>query len=99
MHAPQAVTVDGSLQILVADTMNNRVQLFKDGVWTNTSFIINDERDSRPMDISVLDRQVGLGQYYYSAYVYVVLPAENLVSIYVSQEESSSTTTILPPPQ
>lgn len=94
---PQGVAVDGSGRVFVSDTRNNRVQIFSGGEY-DLGFLISTEDDSRPTSIAVVDRVVDPTLTHFGAYVFVVLPEENLVRKYISFEEYQRLNPGTPPP-
>jgi hypothetical protein len=90
---PQGAAVDGSGRTFVADTENNRVQIFSSGLdgeeggIYNFGFVIDGETPRRPVGISVLDRQLSPTQFYYAAYVYIVVPDDGMIYKFISAEE------------
>ncbi len=96
-HSPGGVAVDGSGRIFVGDTENNRIQVFLDGE-LDQLFVINEDGSSRPTAVAVLDRVVSPFVTHYAAYVYVVLPEENLVRKFISFEEFQELNPGTPPP-
>lgn len=97
-HRPLGVAVDGSGRVFVSDSMNNRVQVFAEGVHADVTFVVNPEGDSRPADISLVDRIISPSETYYGAYVFVVLPEENQVRKFMSYEEQLRLNPDAPPP-
>lgn len=97
LHKPQGVAVDGSGRVFVADSMNNRIQAFSEGLY-EISFIINAEASSVPGDIALVDKIISPSETYYAAYVFVVLPQEDLVRKFMSYEEQLRINPDAPPP-
>ncbi|PID78692.1 hypothetical protein CSB20_13945, partial [bacterium DOLZORAL124_64_63] len=97
MHKPQGVAVDGSGRVFVADSMNNRIQVFSEGLY-DISFIINSEAASVPGDMALVDKIISPSETYFAAYVFVVLPDENLVRKFMSYEEQLRINPDAPPP-
>ncbi|NCQ34454.1 hypothetical protein GW813_05105 [bacterium] len=85
--SPRDVTVDGSGRIFVADTGNDRVQVFlPDGLY-DLSF--GDAEDlPAPESLAVVDIRIGggTGDVDYAAYVYLVLPDIGQVRRFISSE-------------
>ncbi len=97
LHKPQGVAVDGSGRVFVSDSLNNRVQVFTEGLY-EISFIVNTDGESHPGDISLVDKIISPSETYYGAYVFVVLPEEGLVRKFMSYEEQLRINPDAPPP-
>jgi hypothetical protein len=81
---PQAVTVDGSGRIYVADTDNDRIQIFAaDGEYLK--LFGDSELTTRPTSLAVADKPKG--SQYYGGYVFVVLPDSACVRKFISSEQ------------
>ncbi len=96
---PRDVAVDGQGRIFVADTGNNRVQVFQaDGLW-DLSFG-DDESTPGPVSLDVVDVRIGSGatDVDYAAYVFMVLPAQNEVRKFISSEHYIYLNQEPPPP-
>lgn len=94
---PQGIDVDGSGRIFVADTGNNRIQVFIEGELEQL-FVINEEGISRPTAVAILDRVVSPFTTHFGAYIYVVLAEENLIRKFISFEEFQDLNPGTPPP-
>ncbi len=98
-HSPQDVAVDGLGRIFVADTGNNRVQVFlPDG---NPDLSFGDaEATPGPVSLDVIDVRIGssAGDIDYAAYVFMVLPAQNEVRKFISSEHYIYLNQEPPPP-
>ena len=97
--APQDVVVDGSGRIFVADTGNNRVQVFQpDGLF---ELAFGDEENTPgPVSLAVVDVRIGSGaeDVDYAAYVYMVLPGSGEVRKFISSEHYIFLNQEPPPP-
>ncbi len=94
---PRAVAIDGEGSIYVSDSGNSRVQIFVDGN-IDLSFVINDEANSIPSSLAVVDRIVSPSLTHFGAYIFVVVPDENLVRKYISFQEYQRLNPGTPPP-
>ena len=98
LHKPQGVAVAGNGWVFVADSMNNRIQAFNAGLY-EISFIIDPEVESRPGDIALLDKIITPPtDINFAAYIYMVLPAEDLVRVFISYDEQLRLNPNTPPP-
>ena len=87
-HTPTGLAVDGSGQIFVADTGNNRIQVFN----ANGDYVMlfgNPDTTPLPVSLGVIDYATGPGNYNYAAYVYVIMKDSNTVLKYISNEQSN----------
>jgi hypothetical protein len=97
-HLPSDVTVDGSGRIYVADTRNDRIQLFDDTgfyqVYYGTA-----ETTPAPVSVAVVDVRTGGGadEINHGAYMYLV--SGGLVRKYISGEHYNFLNAGLPPPE
>ncbi len=96
-HAPQDVAVDGQGRIFVADTGNNRVQVFLSDGTLDLSFG-DDEATPGPVSLDVIDVRTGTNAVDYAAYVFMVLPAQNEVRKFISSEHYIFLNKEPPPP-
>ncbi len=94
---PQGVAVDGVGRVFVTDTNNSRVQIFSEGLY-DFGFEIDQEQDFRPTSIAVVDKNVDPTLTHFGAYIFVVLPEDNVVRKYISFEEYQRLNPGTPPP-
>ena len=98
-NAPRDAAVDGLGRIFVADTGNDRVQIFdRQGVFSfgfGTS-----ERTPRPVSIDVVDVRIGGGatDYSYGAWLFLVTPDTGEVRRYISNGYYTELNRKPPPP-
>jgi hypothetical protein len=99
-HAPQGVAVDGSGRIFVADSGNDRIQIFSPRGYPDLLFG-NDETTPQPGYLTVIDFRYGGGpdDINYGAYVFVIYPALNEVRRYISSEQLDTNNQDPPPDQ
>ncbi len=97
--SPRDVAVDGRGRIFVADTGNNRVQVFQgDGLY---DLAFGDDEDTPgPASLAVVDVRIGSGaeDVDYAAYVFVVLPQLGEVRKFISSEHYIFLNQEPPPP-
>lgn len=79
-HANQGVGVDSGGQILVADTMNNRIQIF-DSTGNFQLFFPTDGSLNRPVCVAPVEKRTGTDTYP-SALVYILLADTGQVALY-----------------
>ena len=98
-NAPRAVATDGLGRIFVADTGNDRVQIFdRYGIY---SFGFGTtERTPRPVSIDVVDVRIGGGatDYSYGAWLFLVTPDTGEVRRYISNGYYTELNRKPPPP-
>ncbi|MFN2370377.1 MAG: hypothetical protein ABR506_04395 [Candidatus Krumholzibacteriia bacterium] len=88
-RAPQAVAVDGAGRIFVADTGNDRIQIFgADG--THDLTFGGAENSPGPTSIAVFDFRTGFDRTMHGALVYVVLPEQGRIRSFISSEYDES---------
>lgn len=87
-RAPVAVAVDGSGRIFVADTGNDRIQIFQPDRAHDLTF--GGDHAPSPVSIAVYDYRTGNNQAMYGALVYVVLPDEGRIRSFISSEYDES---------
>ncbi|MFH1842017.1 MAG: hypothetical protein ABIF77_02335 [bacterium] len=81
---PWAVTLDGSGRIFVADTGNDRIQIFDaDGEYIK--LFGNVDWTPRPTSLAVVDKPKG--STYFGGYVFVVVPDSQQVRKFISAEQ------------
>jgi hypothetical protein len=83
-HAPSAAAVDGSGRIFVTDTGNDRIQVFT-AEGDHVLEFGSAEKTPAPRSIGVIDQVTPRGVHF-GAFVFVHLPAENLVVRFISSE-------------
>lgn len=98
-HSPSFVAVDGSGQIFVSDTWNNRVQIFSAQGDLKDIFGSGDGLYPSPGSLGVVDVRVASGAdgVHYGAYVYLLVPLENQVRRFISPEHYSTVYGDIPP--
>ncbi len=96
---PRDVAVDGSGRIFVADTGNNRVQVFQPDGLLDLTFG-DDEQTPAPVSLDVVDVRIGGGaeDVDYAAYVFMVLPGSGEVRKFISSEHYIFLNQEPPPP-
>ena len=96
---PRDVAVDGIGRIFVADTGNNRIQVFTPDGTPDLQFG-NDELTPGPVSLDVVDVRIGGGleDVNYAAYVFVVIPGQNQVRKFISSEHYIHLNQVPPPP-
>ncbi|MFT5315401.1 MAG: hypothetical protein ACI9UK_001233, partial [Candidatus Krumholzibacteriia bacterium] len=80
MNAPRGVAVDGSGRIFVADTENDRIQVFLSDGDLDSQFGTSSDMDGLTA-IALYDftTSASTGDIFFAAFVYVVVPAENVL--------------------
>lgn len=96
-NAPTGMAVDGSGRIFVADTGNDRIQIFD----ADGNYLLqfgNPDLTPRPIGIGVIDKIIdpANNQVNYGAYVYVLLEGQTRVVKFISNEQANEEN--LPPP-
>ncbi len=92
---PQAVTVDGSGRIYVADTGNDRIQIFA----ANGDYLkLFGDSDLTPHPTSLAVADKPKGSQYFGGYVFVVLPDAACVRKFISSEQREHERHIEPQP-
>lgn len=92
---PGGVAVDGSGRIFVADTNNDRVQIFHPAGDHDMTF----GNPPRPVSIAVFDYAPGTNSAMYGAFVYVILPETGAIRSFISSEYKDSIAKPPPPPE
>jgi len=101
MHRPLDVAVDGSGRMFVADTENHRVQVYLAGGKIDTDLQFGSIEDMKSLSsIALYDfsTSASTGDVFFAAYVYVVVPEENVVRRFISSDYRDTLDEDLPPP-
>ncbi|MBK7703363.1 MAG: hypothetical protein IPI34_10955 [bacterium] len=94
---PTALASDGQGKIFVADTGNDRVQIFSDtGVYEMTFRDVSPTSD--PVAIGVVDVRIAGGGVNYGAYVFTLSGADGTVRRFISYDHYMSLNDEPPPP-
>ncbi|MDO9693107.1 MAG: hypothetical protein Q7W56_00090 [Candidatus Latescibacteria bacterium] len=95
--APTALASDGQGRIFVADTGNDRVQIFSDRGEFEMTFR-DTSRTSDPVAIGVVDVRIAGGGVNYGAYVFTLSGADGTVRRFISYDHYMSLNDEPPPP-
>jgi hypothetical protein len=87
---PRGMAVDGSGRIFVADTLNDRIQLFD----ADGNYLLqfgNPDLTPRPIGVALYDQIIdpANNQVHFGAYVYVLLENESRVVKFISNEQAN----------
>jgi hypothetical protein len=98
-HSPNDVAVDGSGRIFVADTNNDRVQIFQPLGEFDLQLGSTPETPGVTA-VGVYDHRTGVGadEVNFGAFVFVLLPGENAIRKFISSEHADFLNEDLPPP-
>jgi len=100
MDGPLDVAVDGSGRMFVADTQNHRVQVFLAGGDLDSQFgTMSDMNNLSSIALYDFTTSLSTGDVFYAAYVYIVVPDENVVRTFISGEYRDTFDIDLPPPR
>jgi hypothetical protein len=85
-HAPTGLAVDGSGRIFVADTMNNRIQVFE---YTSVydQLLGNPEDTPLPISIALVDMRITSSRVNYAGYLYLAFQDSNEILWLISDKQ------------